>query len=177
MTSTIAATGWKHGRLDARNRPQKLLFGRTYEDAAIELGAFTPGGRIFCIASAGCTAMKLAVRHDVVAVDINPVQLAYVERRLAGGSLQRGAVERLLTFARAFGPLLGWYRWRMREFLELYNPAEQIAYWRHYFDTRRFRAALRPEQLRPLSRTCRDARGGGRLRRRAEPRRRRGHHG
>jgi S-adenosylmethionine:diacylglycerol 3-amino-3-carboxypropyl transferase len=112
-----------------------------YEDAAIELGAFRPGGRVFSIASAGCTAMKLAARHDVVALDINPVQLAYVGRRLAGGPIQRGTAERLLKVARALRPLVGWYRWRVREFLELCDPAEQIAYWRR-LDTRRFRAAL-----------------------------------
>ena len=46
---------------------------------SIELDAFRPGGRILCIASAGCTAMKLAPDHEVVAVDINPIQLAYAE--------------------------------------------------------------------------------------------------
>ena len=41
---------------------RKLLFGCMYEDAAIELRVFQSGGRIFCIASAGCTAMKLAAQ-------------------------------------------------------------------------------------------------------------------
>ena len=141
MTSAIAATDWERGRLDARRGPHELLFGRMYEDTAIELGAFRPGGRVFCIASAGCTAMKLAAWHEVVALDINPIQLSYVKRRLAGGGIQRGVAERLLTFARAVRPLLGWYRWRVREFLELCDPTEQIAYWQH-LDTRRFRAAL-----------------------------------
>ncbi len=84
--------------------PGKVLFGRMYEDASIELGAFRPGGRVFCIASAGCTAMTLAPRHEVVAVDINPVQLAYAERRFAGEPGVRGTAERVMAFGRSFAP-------------------------------------------------------------------------
>jgi predicted O-methyltransferase YrrM len=113
-----------------------------HEDAAIELKAFSPGGRIFCIASAGCTAMALAADHEVVAVDINPAQLAYVRRRLAGGPVEEGMTERLLTRARAFAPLLGWSRPLMRAFLDSSDPAEQIAFWGRHLDTRRFHAAL-----------------------------------
>lgn len=142
VTSPIAATDWQRGRFDARDGPHKLLFGCTYEDTAIELGAFRPGGRVFCIASAGCTAMKLAPHSEVVAVDINPVQLAYVERRLAGGPCERGTAERILAFVRALGPLAGWRRSRVRAFLDLDDPTEQIVYWRRYLDTRRFRSAL-----------------------------------
>ena len=81
MSSTVPTTAWQNGRFRAaRAGPRKLLFGCMYEDAEIELRAFQPGGRIFCIASAGCTAMKLAAHHTVVAVDINPVQVAYVQR-------------------------------------------------------------------------------------------------
>ena len=77
----VPMTAWQNGRFRAgRAGPRKLLFGCMYEDAEIELRAFQPGGRIFCIASAGCTAMRLAAHHTVVAVDINPVQLAYVQR-------------------------------------------------------------------------------------------------
>ena len=144
MTSpaTGAATSWEQGRLDARRGSPRLLFGRMHEDAAIELGAFRPGGRVFCIASAGCTAMALAGQSEVVAVDLNPLQLAYVERRLAGGSIEDGTAERLLAGARTFWPLLGWDRRRVRAFLDLCDPAEQIAFWRRHLDTRRFRAAL-----------------------------------
>jgi len=43
-------------------------------------------GRVFCIASAGATAFRLADQHEVVACDINPAQLAYAERaRSASG--------------------------------------------------------------------------------------------
>ena len=80
MSSTVPMTAWQSGRFRAgRAGSRKLLFGYMYEDAEIELRAFQPNGRIFCIASAGCTAMKLAAHHAVVAVDINPVQLAYVQ--------------------------------------------------------------------------------------------------
>ena len=97
-----------------------------YEDAEIELGAFEPGGRIFCIASAGCTAMRLAAHHKVVAVDINPVQLAYVQRRLDGASVQRGSAERILDFARTLAPIAGWNRRTVRAFLDLDDPKQQI---------------------------------------------------
>ena len=112
-----------------------------YEDAAIESGAFRPGGRVFCIASAGCTAMKLAPRHEVVAVDINPVQLAYAERRFAAAaacaappsaSWPSGAPLRPRRLAAVM----------VRAFLDLDDPAEQIAYWRRHLDTWRFRAAF-----------------------------------
>jgi S-adenosylmethionine:diacylglycerol 3-amino-3-carboxypropyl transferase len=114
-----------------------------YEDAAIELRVFQPGGRIFCIASAGCTAMKLAAHHTVMAVDINPVQIAYVQERLTRpAQVQRGSAERILGFARTFGPLAGWDRRRVRAFLDLDDPEEQILYWRRHLDTWRFRAAF-----------------------------------
>jgi S-adenosylmethionine:diacylglycerol 3-amino-3-carboxypropyl transferase len=113
-----------------------------YEDAEIELGAFEPGGRIFCIASAGCTSMRLAAHHTVVAVDINPVQLAYVQRRLGGGSVQRGSAERILDFARTLAPIAGWNRRTLRAFLDLDDPEQQIPYWRRHLDTWRFRVAF-----------------------------------
>lgn len=142
VSSTTPATAWEGGRFNARAGPRKLLFGCMYEDAAIELGAFRPGGRVFCIASAGCTAMKLAPHHKVVAVDINPVQLAYVERRLAGAPVQPGSAGRLLAFARALAPLAGWSGRTVRAFLDFDDPEKQIVYWRRHLDTRRFRAAF-----------------------------------
>ena len=142
VVSTIAKTEWERGRFDTRDGPNKLLFGRMYEDAAIELGAFRPGGRVFCIASAGCTALALAPRHEVVAVDINPVQLAYVQRRLANGALQQGVAERLLGFARAFGPMVGWSQSKVHAFLALLEPAAQMGFWRRHLNTSPFRATV-----------------------------------
>jgi hypothetical protein len=142
VNAPAAQTVWEHGRFDARDGPGKVLFGRVYEDASIEQRAFRPGGRVFCIASAGCTAMALAPQHEVVAVDINPVQLAYAQRRFAGEAGVRGAAERVMAFGRTFGPLAGWWPSRLREFLDLDDPDVQIDYWRRHLDTRRFRAAL-----------------------------------
>jgi S-adenosylmethionine:diacylglycerol 3-amino-3-carboxypropyl transferase len=142
MEVTAGSTAWERGRFDARSGASKVLFGRMYEDAEIELGAFPPGGRVFCIASAGCTAMRLAERHEVVAVDINPRQLAYAARRLAGGPAVRGTAERVMGFGRAFAPLVGWRTGRVRAFLDLDDPAEQMDFWRRHLDTRRFRAAF-----------------------------------
>lgn len=142
LVAAVIETAWERGRFDARAGPSKLLFGRMHEDASIELGAFRPGGRVFCIASAGCTAMELSRRHEVVAADINHVQIAYARRRFSGESGFRGAAERLMAFGRAFAPLVGWRQSRIREFLDLDVPEEQVAYWRRHLDTRRFRAAM-----------------------------------
>ncbi|HET9856729.1 MAG TPA: hypothetical protein VFP99_02745 [Chthoniobacterales bacterium] len=142
LSSTVPTTAWKSGRFSARAGSHKLLFGSMYEDAAIELDAFPSPGRIFCIASAGCTAMKLAHEHEVVAVDINARQIAYVQRRLSGGATQRGSAERLLAFARAMAFLAGWNKQTIRTFLDLDDPKEQILYWRRRLDTWRFRGAF-----------------------------------
>ena len=139
---TAAATVWERGRFDARVGPSEVLFGRMYEDASIELDAFHPGSRIFCIASAGCTAMKLAPDHEVVAVDINPIQLAYANRRFEGDAGFRGKAERVMDFARFFGPLAGWWPSQVRAFLELDDPVEQMEYWQRELNTWRFRTAV-----------------------------------
>jgi S-adenosylmethionine:diacylglycerol 3-amino-3-carboxypropyl transferase len=142
VTTPVAETAWERGRFDASRGPSKVLFGRMYEDASIECGAFRPGGRVLCIASAGCTAMKLAPRQEVVAVDINPAQLAYAERRFAGEHGVYGAAERVMAFGRALAPAAGWRLSTLRAFLDLDDPAEQNAYWRRHLDTWRFRAAV-----------------------------------
>jgi len=142
MNAVGTGNVWEHGRFDAADRPGKILFGRMYEDAAIERGAFPPEGRILCIASAGCTAMSLAPQREVVAVDINPVQLRYAGRRFAGHKASRGAAERFMAFGRSFAPLVGWWPSRLRQFLELEDPQTQLNYWTRYLDTPGFRAAF-----------------------------------
>jgi S-adenosylmethionine:diacylglycerol 3-amino-3-carboxypropyl transferase len=139
---STAVTIWERGRLDARVGPRQVLFGRMYEDTGVELGAFEPGGRVLCIASAGCTAMKLAPHHEVVAVDINPVQLEYAARRIEGDPGFRGKAERVMDFMRFFAPLAGWWPSKVRAFCELDDPAAQMEYWNLELNTWRFRAAL-----------------------------------
>jgi hypothetical protein len=41
------ATPWETGRFDTRKDARRLLFGRMYEDTAIERAAFAPGSRVF----------------------------------------------------------------------------------------------------------------------------------
>ena len=143
MTSPeAAATPWSSGRLDARPGPKRLLFGRMYEDAAVEARAFRPGGRCFCIASAGDTALALSHRTAVDAVDVNPLQLDYARRRAEGAPAEEGAAERLMSLARPLTALAGWRRGLLEEFLELDEPARQIEFWREKLDTRRLRWGL-----------------------------------
>lgn len=136
------ATAWQAGRLGSSSGPQRLLFGRMYEDAEIESAAFRGKRRVFCIASAGDTTIRLAHDHEVVACDINPVQLAYAERRASGGPLEIGEAERLMNFARVFLPLVGWRANSLRVFLALSDAGEQMQFWRKHLDTRRFRASF-----------------------------------
>jgi uncharacterized protein DUF3419 len=137
------ATAWRRGRLDRRAGPPELLFGRMYEDSAVELDAFAPGGRVFCIASAGCTAFDLATRgDDVTAVDINPAQVDYVRGRLRGEPPHRGKVDRGLGRVRRLAPALGWSRDALEHFCGLAEPDEQLDFWRRRLDTRRLRIAL-----------------------------------
>jgi hypothetical protein len=135
-------TPWQSGRLSSSTGPHRLLFGNMYEDAEIERFAFRGAGRVFCIASAGATALRLADEHEVIACDINPVQLAYAERRARGAPAETGDAERAMNLARAFMPLVGWRTGVLRAFLALSDVTEQMAFWREHLDTRRFRAGF-----------------------------------
>jgi S-adenosylmethionine:diacylglycerol 3-amino-3-carboxypropyl transferase len=113
-----------------------------YEDAEIERAAFRPGGRVFCIASAGCTALSLCDRHEVVACDINPTQLAYAERRIAGAPMEVGMAEKVMGFGRTLLPLAGWRAGVVRSFLALSDPEAQAKFWRERLNTWRFRTGF-----------------------------------
>jgi S-adenosylmethionine:diacylglycerol 3-amino-3-carboxypropyl transferase len=146
-------TPWHAGRLDASNGRTRLLFGETYEDAEIELAAFAGKHRVFCIASAGATALRLSDEHEVVACDINPTQLAYAERRAAGAPAEKGDAERALSVARAFMPLIGWRAGVVRDFLGLSDASDQAAFWKSHLDTRRFRLGFDTLLSPPILRT------------------------
>ncbi|MGZ6081147.1 MAG: DUF3419 family protein [Myxococcaceae bacterium] len=142
MTTTPGDTPWAGGRFDQRTGPRRVLFGQMYEDPEVELRAFPPGAPVFCIASAGDTALALATRHPVTAVDINPVQLAYAKDRIGGAPARVGSAERLLSFGRALLPLAGWYRRDLETFLAFDAVEPQVAFWNARLDTRRFRTGL-----------------------------------
>lgn len=150
--TAAAQTAWAAGSLSGAQSGGRLLFGRMYEDSAIERAAFRGRPRVFCIASAGCTALGLAAGHDVVACDINPVQLAYAQRRVHGAPRETGSAEKLMNFARHAAPLAGWRQRSTEEFLHLTRPSEQLAYWRRHLDTRRLQAGLDLLLSRPLLR-------------------------
>jgi S-adenosylmethionine:diacylglycerol 3-amino-3-carboxypropyl transferase len=122
-----------------------------YEDWAVEAAIFPSSGRVFTIASAGCTSIALASRGlEVTAVDINPAQLDYARARLEGAPSQQGTADRLFALGRRLLPLAGVGAAALREFLSLEDPVAQLALWRRRFDTARFRAAL-ATLLHPLA--------------------------
>lgn len=135
-------TAWEAGRLDAGRGPPRVLFGRMYEDADIERSVFPAGSRVFCIASAGCTALRLAPDHDVVAVDINPAQLAYAALRTTGEPMLRGTAEQIMSVGRKVMPLAGWTHDSIATFLAFIDVSAQFTYWQAHLDTWRFRTGL-----------------------------------
>jgi hypothetical protein len=135
---TTAPSPWRAEVLGTglRARP---IFGRTYEDADIELA--TLSGRIIAVAGAGDTAAALAgvAGNEVTAVDINPVQVRHVRARLNGSVEPSGWVERTLAIGRR---LAGWDAERLRAFCAEGEPEHQLLTWSRELDTPRFRAAL-----------------------------------
>jgi hypothetical protein len=133
------ATPWRHGRLRGAGLPwarPRLLFGRMYEDPAIELGALPACGRILCVASAGDVAMALARSgREVTAVDVNPAQIAYLHGRLHGQPARAGTADRLMGLVRAALRPAGWHRRLLEEFCDLDDPAEQVRLWRERLAT------------------------------------------
>ena len=140
-TPEMASTPWRHGPFKAQLR--QLSFGQTSEDSGIELQAFKPRSRVFCIAGAGSTARALAAAgHHVTAVDINPLQLGYAQSRAAGGPVRMGIAERLMVFGRNLAKLAGWSRGKLTDFLNLSDPVEQVEYWDRRLDTQAWRVAV-----------------------------------
>jgi SAM-dependent methyltransferase len=140
---TQAETAWETGRFLRRRTVKQLLFGEMYEDCErIEGQYFPKGSRVFSIASAGSTAIFLAADHHVTAVDINPAQVEYAQRRAQGAPAERGAAERLMARGRRMFPLMGWSGESVEFFLTLEDPREQIRFWNKRLNTDRFRAGL-----------------------------------
>ena len=109
----------------------------------IEAEAFPERGRIFCIASAGCTAFALAARGaTVTAVDANLAQVEYARARLQGAEPRAGVAEAMVTRLRRLGRLAGWSPPALHEFSALGDGQAQLDFWRARLDTRRFRAGL-----------------------------------
>ena len=134
-------TSWQAGSFNPG--PSKVLFGSMFEDPSIEIQAFAPGSRVFCIASAGCTARALAAAgHHVTAVDINPQQVAYAQSRANGEPFREGFADRLMRRGRTLFTLLGWTTRKRAEFLNLEDPAEQLDYWDRYLDSAFWRSAV-----------------------------------
>lgn len=153
MDKEPLSTAWAEGAASAFSAPGgqaanqqarfRILFGQVYEDPAIEKAAFAGLGRVFCIASAGNTALSLAAEHEVVACDINPVQLSYAEARAHGAKPQRGDAERAMYAMLKLAPLAGWTAETLRHFLALDDTEAQIEFWCKRMDTARFRLGCR----------------------------------
>ena len=135
------ATPWQAGSFNSGC--SRVLFGSMFEDPSIEIQAFAPGSRVFCIASAGCTARALAAAgHRVTAVDINPLQLAYAQSRANGDPQREGFADRLMAHARSLLPLVGWTRRLRTAFLNLTDPAEQLDFGDRYLDSTLWRTVV-----------------------------------
>jgi hypothetical protein len=114
-----------------------------HEDASVDEALLADAGRVFAIASAGDTAVRLASRgRQVTAVDVHPAQVAYVRARAAGGPERLGSVDRLLAVARLASRLAGCDRELLRRFLLLDDPPSQARVFQEVLGTHRWRALL-----------------------------------
>lgn len=156
MTPTLtwpveSANPWTGGRLGRRGGAT-LLFGRMYEDSTVELEALGGCRAILAVASAGDTAIALAgAGNEVTAVDINPVQVAYLGRRLAGGPAEIGQADRILAAGRQLLRPAGWTRDRLERLCALLDCQAQVAAWRRLTSGASgaaLKAALAPSALR-----------------------------
>lgn len=121
-----------------------MLFGVTYEDVEVDAQAMGGGGRLFAIAGAGDTLVRLSgPGRSVVAVDVNGAQVRYVRRRVEGCGREVGVADRLLGGVRALAPLVGWTAGRVGRFLAMADPGRQVRFFDRVLDTARFRAAMR----------------------------------
>jgi hypothetical protein len=142
QTFEAVQTVWREGRATFGAAPRQLVFGQTYEDPRIELRAFPPKSRVFCIAGAGFTAHALAAAgHRVTAVDINAAQLDYARVLNDGDPPRAGVAERVLAAGRRWGALCGWTREKLEAFVNLESCSEQVTYWDRELDTPMWRAS------------------------------------
>ena len=144
-------TAWESGNLKGRGG-NRLVFGQMHEDAEIERTAFAGLGRVFSIASAGDTAQALAGEHEVVACDLNPVQLQYAQARVNGAMPRRGDAERAMEMARQMAPVVGWRRGLVEQFLQMTDVEEQATFWRVHLDNAMFRGCFGLLLARPVMR-------------------------
>lgn len=146
-SDATARTPWRSGTLIRRGRA-RVLFGWSYEDERIELEAFArpAGGRVCVIAAAGETAAACAAaEHEVTAVDINPRQLDYCRRRLAGATAQAGLAETGMNAGRSALGLVApaWRQAALVAALGAVEPDVAEAYWRERLDHGAFPVLLR----------------------------------
>jgi S-adenosylmethionine:diacylglycerol 3-amino-3-carboxypropyl transferase len=120
-------------------RGSRILFGQMYEDVGFEMKAFRPGSRVFCVASAGCSAIAMSAGHQVTAVDINRDQLEYAKQRSCGAPARHGRADLLTGWGRRLMRVAGWSRSRLERFVNLTDCTEQLRVWEQSLDNRRFR--------------------------------------
>ena len=103
-----AEAAWAKGRLDARAGPSELLFGRMFEDAAIELCAFRPGGLSLLRAGGPIVGWTARRMHEFLDLEKPKHQVVFWRRHLDTARF-RAAIDALLsraTLSRIYAPAL-----------------------------------------------------------------------